>query len=115
MTCLHLEVGLHLDADLEVLATLLIEGGVQTARVADLPAQGHVVRLVPDQDAEDADVAARYLRRRLVDVERWRREWLIMPTMIYMEEENFGPSLSHSLTIPMPKYSVRRQVVEKVL
>ena len=72
MTCLHLEVGLHLDADLEVLAALLIEGGVQAARVADLPAQGHVVRLVPAQDPEDADVAARYLRRRLMSDERWK-------------------------------------------
>ena len=60
-TCLHLEVGLHLDADLEVFAALLIEGGVQAARVADLPGEGHVVRLVPAQDTQDADVASRYL------------------------------------------------------
>ena len=60
-TCLHLEVGLHFDADLKVLAALLIKGGVQAARVADLPAEGHVVRLIPAQHTKDADVASRYL------------------------------------------------------
>ena len=61
MSYLHLEVGLQLDADLEVLAALLVERRVQTARVAYLPAQGAVVALIPAQDAEDADVTSRNL------------------------------------------------------
>ena len=62
ITHLRLEVRLQLDADLEVLAALLVERRVQTARVADLPAQGAVVALIPAQDAEDTDVTSRYLR-----------------------------------------------------